>query len=299
VLSAVGSSIDAGPGRVRWAERAARLVEARESQIVLGIDPDPRRLWPTVAAGRGAGEGDVGAAVLAHCVALIDAAGDACVAVKPQLACFERLGPPGARALAGVVSHAHEVGLLVIADGKRGDVPVTASVYAEALTALGADAFTANPLLGIDSLVPMVATGAGVFVLVRTSNPGARDVQDLELASGGPVWHRLAGIVAELGGPAGDGLADVGAVLGATEPGHLARARELMPRAIFLLPGVGAQGGRVEDLAPAFAPGPAGGLISASRSISNAYEDGGGDPAESARAAAHRLRELAWSIQAS
>lgn len=297
----VGANQPRGEGQVvstvgaRWAERVAALVAARESQIVLGLDPDPRALWP----GSGASGGDIGSAVVAHCAALIDAAGEACVAVKPQLACFERLGPAGARALVEVVAHAHGAGLLVIADGKRGDVPVTAKVYAEALTSLRADAFTANPLLGIDALAPLVETGAGVFVLVRTSNPGARDVQDLELAEGGPLWQRLARIVAGLGAAsarAGDGLADVGAVLGATEPGHLARARELMPRAIFLLPGVGAQGGQVEDLAPAFAPGRAGGLVSASRSISGAYEIDAGDPADRARAAAHTLRELAWSL---
>jgi orotidine-5'-phosphate decarboxylase len=292
VTSDTAPNEPADPAGGRWADRVAGLVAERESQIVLGLDPDPRRLWP----GTGSGGRDTGSAVLAHCAALIDAAGDACVAVKPQLACFERLGAPGWTALAAVVEHAHAAGLLVIADGKRGDVPVTASVYADALTSLGADAFTANPLLGIDALAPLVATGAGVFVLVRTSNPGARDVQDLELAEGGPLWHRLARIVAGLGGPAEGGLADVGAVLGATEPGHLERARELMPRAIFLLPGVGAQGGRVEDLAPAFAPGRAGGLVSASRSISSAHEETGGDPADSARAAAHRLRALAWSL---
>ncbi len=292
MANASGSAGLAGASVAGWADRVAGLVARRESQIVLGLDPDPKRLW----RGTGVGDGDAGSAVAAHCAAVIDAAGEACVAVKPQLACFERLGPAGAAALVEVVGHAHAAGLLVIADGKRGDVPVTASVYAEALIGLGADAFTANPLLGIDALTPLVATGAGVFVLVRTSNPGARDVQDLELAEGGPLWHRLAGIVAELGGQGDGGLADVGAVLGATEPGHLARARELMPRAIFLLPGVGAQGGRVEDLAPAFAPGKAGGLVSASRSIASAHEADGGDPADRARAAAHRLRELAWSL---
>jgi orotidine-5'-phosphate decarboxylase len=266
-------------------------VADRESQIVLGLDPDPGRLWPV------AGEGASGARVLAHCRAVIDAVGPACVAVKPQLACFERLGGPGWEALRGVVDHARAAGLLVIADGKRGDVPVTAAVYAEALvTGLGADAFTANPLLGVDALMPLVATGAGVFVLVRTSNPGARDVQDLELAEGGPLWERLARIVAELGRPGPGGLADVGAVVGATEPWHLERARELMPHAVFLLPGVGAQGGRVEDLAPAFGPGRAGGLVTASRSIVGAHESDGGEPGARARAAAERLRELAWSL---
>jgi orotidine-5'-phosphate decarboxylase len=274
-----------------WGDELVRRVADRESQIVLGLDPDPGRLWPV------AGEGASGARVLAHCRAVIDAVGPACVAVKPQLACFERLGGPGWEALRGVVDHARAAGLLVIADGKRGDVPVTAAVYAEALvTGLGADAFTANPLLGMDALAPLVASGAGVFVLVRTSNPGARDVQDVELAEGGPLWERLARIVAELGRPGAGGLADVGAVVGATEPWHLERARELMPHAVFLLPGVGAQGGRVEDLAPAFGPGRAGGLVSASRSIVGAHESDGGEPGASGRAAAERLRELAWSL---
>ncbi len=281
----------AGPRPGRFGEELAGRVERRESQIVLGLDPDPVRLWPA------AGEGTPGERVLAHCRAVIDAAGEACVAVKPQLACFERLGASGWTALEGVVAHARAAGLLVIADGKRGDVPVTAAVYAEAMVGgIGADAFTANPLLGVDALAPLVASGAGVFVLVRTSNPGAGDIQDLELAEGGPLWQRLARIVAELGGLPESGLADVGAVLGATEPWHLARARELMPRAVFLLPGVGAQGGSVEDLAAAFAPGRAAGLVSASRSIVGAHEGDGGEPATSARRAAERLRRLAWSL---
>jgi orotidine-5'-phosphate decarboxylase len=269
----------------------ADRVGRRESQIVLGLDPDPAVLWPA------AGDGDRGERVLAHCRAVIDAVGDACVAVKPQLACFERLGAPGWTALYGVVEHARAAGLLVIADGKRGDVPVTAAVYAEALVdELEADAFTANPLLGLDALAPLVESGAGVLVLVRTSNPGARDVQDLELADGRPLWERLARIVADLGHPGESGLAEVGAVVGATEPWHLSRARELMPHAVFLLPGVGAQGGRVEDLAPAFGPGRAGGLVTASRSIVRAHDADGGDPGASARRAAETLRELAWSL---
>ena len=109
-------------------------------------------------------------------------------------------------------------------------------------------------------------------MLVRTSNPGAADVEDLELADGRHLWERLATLVAGLCGDRRSGLADVGAVVGATVPEHLARMRELMPRAPFLLPGIGAQGGRVEDLAPAFAAGRAGGLVSASRSIARAHE---------------------------
>jgi orotidine-5'-phosphate decarboxylase len=164
---------------------------------------------------------------------------------------------------------------------------------------LGADAFTANPLLGRDSLEPLVeaaaAAGAGCFVLVRTSNPGAAELQD----EGDPPLHeRLARLADEVGaGHTGaSGLSLVGAVTGATEPALLARLRELMPRAVFLLPGVGAQGGRVEALGAAFEPHPAAGLVTASRSIVNAHEERGGDPAEAAAAAAEELRAAAWDV---
>jgi orotidine-5'-phosphate decarboxylase len=292
-----------------FGDTLAQRVAERESQVVLGLDPDPQALWPGMHdAARGLREDASPAwrtavAVHVHCCAVIDAAGPACVAVKPQLACFERLGAPGWEALGDVVEHARNRGLLTIADGKRGDIAVSAQAYAEGLfERLGADLATVSPLLGRDAVEPFVtvarAAGAGVLVLVRTSNPGAADVQDLELASGGPVWERLAGFVEELGaqGVGESGLSDVGAVVGATQPQHLARARELMPHAVLLLPGVGAQGGRVEDLAAAFAPGRAGGLITASRSIAGAHLAAGGDPAEAARAEAERLRAIAWAL---
>ena len=251
--------------------------------------------------------------MLYHCRAVIDATAAACVAVKPQLARFELLGAPGWAALEQVVSYARLRGLLVIADGKRGDIDVTAKAYAGALIGgwetpsgelpgLGADMVTVNPLMGVDAIEPFLAAarsaGAGVLVLVRTSNPGARDIEDLPVAGGGAVWERVAAIVDRLGadGLGASGLSDVGAVVGATEPGHLERARELMPHAPFLLPGVGAQGGRVEDLAPAFAPGPAGGLVSASRSIVDAHRSAGQAPAPAALAEAERLRAIAWGL---
>jgi orotidine-5'-phosphate decarboxylase len=192
---------------------------------------------------------------------------------------------------------------LTIADGKRGDVPVTAAAYAQALvgetptpwgpvSGLSADAFTANPLLGLDALEPLVAAaegaGAGVFALVRTSNPGAADVEDLP-APERPLHERLAELVDGLADRllGGSGLSGMGAVVGATQPEHIARLRELMPRSIFLIPGVGAQGGRPESLGAAFAPGPAAGLVAASRSIASDP-----DPA----AAAERLRAAVWEV---
>lgn len=298
---------------------AGRVAE-RASQIVLGLDPDPARLWPRAVelADRTSDPPAARAAfaVAAHCALAIEAVAEHCVAVKPQLACFERLGAPGWAALAEVVERAHDAGLIVLADGKRGDIDVSAAAYAQALLGetpthfgvvpgLGADALTVNPLLGADSLAPFVSVartaGAGLFVLVRTSNPGAADVQDRELADGaGTVSDRLAALVAELGadGVGRSGLSDIGAVVGATVPARLQALRELMPAAPFLLPGVGAQGGRVQELAPAFAPGRAGGLVSASRGIVRAHEQAGGDPASAARAEAARLRELAWNLAA-
>jgi orotidine-5'-phosphate decarboxylase len=285
-------------------------VAVRESQVVLGLDPDPARLWPQALDGAradGAVAQRAGDAVARHCAAVIDAAGAACVAVKPQLACFERLGAPGWRALRATIAHAHARGLLVIADGKRGDIDVSAAAYAQALAGstptpfgelegLGADAYTASPYMGLDTLRSLRVPGAGMFVLVRTSNPGAADVQDLEARDGERVWEHVARQVHELGSAAGGALHDVGAVVGATAPEHLARARELMPRTPFLLPGIGAQGGRVEDLAPAFAPGRAGGLVTASRSIVAAHEHRGGEPGPAALEEAERLRALAWAL---
>jgi orotidine-5'-phosphate decarboxylase len=220
-------------------------------------------------------------------------------------------GGGGPAALVDVRRAAQAYGLLAIADGKRGDVPVTAAAYAHGLVGttpgpygdvagLRADAFTANPLLGRDSLEPLVAAsaaaGAGCFVLVSTSNPGASDLQDLD-AGGAPLHERIAALVDAIGADhVGDcGLSLVGAVAGATRPERLARLRTLMPRAIFLLPGVGAQGGSAGELEPAFEPHPAAGLVTASRSIVNAYRERGGDPAAGAAAAAEELRALAWN----
>lgn len=225
--------------------------------------------------------------------------------MKPQLACFERLGPPGWAALEDCVGAARDAGLLVVADGKRGDVPVSSAAYAQALfgsvptpfgevQGLGADAATVNLLLGGDALEPLIeaasAAGAGLFALVRTSNPGAADLLDLP-APEAPLHERLAALVAEradrLAGE--NGLSGMGAVVGATDPHHLGRLRELMPAAIFLIPGVGAQGGRPSDLGPALGSHPASILVAASRSIATAA-----DPA----AAAEALRTELWSLTA-
>ena len=314
-------------GHTGFGDRLADCVRRRRSQIVLGLDPDPARLWPEALELAGGTESRTRShpppaeraarAVAAHCRLVLDAAADECVAVKPQVACFERLGAPGWAALQEVVHDATERGLVVIADAKRGDIDISARAYAQAffgatatpfgeVEGLGADALTVSPLLGRDSLAPFIEAarerGAGLFALVRTSNPGAADLQDRELATGGTVSEALARMIHELGEPGvgASGLSDVGAVTGATAPERLEALRALMPRAVWLLPGIGPQGGSGRDLAPAFAPGPAGGLVSASRAIVYAFERGGsgGGPAASARDEAARLRELIWGLYA-
>ena len=262
-----------------FADRLAAAATARRSQLCLGLDP---------------ATGDADAAA-DECIGLIAAAGAACVAAKPQLACFERHGAAGWAALERVVAAAREAGLLVVADAKRGDVPHTASVYAASLIGdegLGADAVTVNPLLGADSLEPWVeaaaAAGAGLFILVRTSNPGAADILDLETADG-PLHERLAQLVAaERRLDGAEGLSGAGAVIGATATDRLARLRELMPRSVFLLPGVGAQGASAADLGPALGAHPASILVPVSRGISAAP-----DP----RTAAEGLRDELWSLR--
>jgi orotidine-5'-phosphate decarboxylase len=289
-----------------FADRLTALVDERRSQVCLGLDPDPAKLLPGTRVesdGDGSPAAQAGRAVAAHCRELIATVGPHCVAIKPQLACFERLGAPGWEALAAAREAAREAGLIFLADGKRGDVPVTAAAYAQALVGstptpwgevagLRADAFTANPLLGRDALEPLVAgceeADAGIFVLVRTSNPGAADLFDVP-SPDTPLHERLALLVDALSPRLlGDcGLSGLGAVVGATEPAHIARLRELMPRSIFLLPGVGAQGGDPALLGAAFAPGPAAAIVSSSRGIAGAP-----DPA----AAAEELRATLWEI---
>lgn len=294
-----------------FADRLSSAVAERQSQIALGLDPDPLRLLPQAVemSGEGTPAERAGRAVAAHCRSLIEAAAPACVAVKLQLACFERLRAPGWRAFQEVVTAARDAGLLVIADGKRGDVPHTAAVYAESMfgpTAtpwgdepeVGVDAITINPLLGRDALAPFVesarSSGGGTFVLVRTSNPGAAELQDAELGDA-PLHVALAKIVAELGaGGVGEcGLSDVGAVVGATRPELVEKLRDAMPHAVLLLPGVGAQGGSVEELRAAFAPGKAAALVTAARSIVGPALESG-DP-RAAHSSAEQLRAATWA----
>jgi orotidine-5'-phosphate decarboxylase len=275
-----------------FADRLAAEVERKRSQLVVGLDPRVD-LLPVELRGD----------VARFSCGLVDAVAPHAVAVKPQLAFFEALGPAGMAAFDEICLYARRAGLLVIADGKRGDIGSTARAYADAYLEgepPRADALTVNPYLGRESVEPYLSAarrnGAGLFVLVKTSNAGG-DVQDVVLKDGKPLWHHVAASVAEWGEDVvGEvGLSAVGAVVGATHPRAVAEARRLMPQTVLLLPGVGAQGGAVADLVRAFQSGPASALVNASRSINYAYRETGGDYREAAGAEAARLKREIWA----
>jgi orotidine-5'-phosphate decarboxylase len=275
-----------------FADRLAAEVERKRSQLVVGLDPNVD-LMPVELRGD----------IARFCCGIVDAVAPHAVAVKPQLAFFEALGAAGMAAFEEVCRYARRAGLLVIADGKRGDIGSTARAYSEAYLEgepPRADALTVNPWLGRDSVEPFLGAvrrgGVGVFVIVRTSNQSG-DLQDAVLSDGRPMWHHVAELVDEWGeGTAGEnGLTSVGAVVGATHPRAVAEARRLMPRTILLLPGVGAQGGSIADLARAFQSGPASALVNAARSVNYAFRESGTDYREAAGAEAARLRQAIWA----
>lgn len=283
-----------------FADRVILRVRARRSHVVVGLDPVLKRIPPCMReeAAREYGRTARGAAaaLLAFNKLIIDAVADQVPAVKPQSAFYEVYGRWGVEAFWETARYARSRGLLVIADVKRGDIGSTAEAYAAAYLGdpdpleawadpdQSVDSLTVNPYLGSDGLVPFVRRckdrGTGVFVLVKTSNPSAGDLQDQELASGGTVARQVAGLVNRLGADLVGtfGYSAVGAVVGATYPRDLARYRQEMPRALILVPGYGAQGGTGADVVYAFNPDGLGALVNASRSIIFAYEKVSSDP---------------------
>jgi orotidine-5'-phosphate decarboxylase len=237
-----------------------------------------------LADGQSADWAQRAAAVERFCCEVIDVVASLVPAVKAQAAFFEQLGPPGMAALGHVLQYAKQKGLMAIFDGKRNDIGPTAQAYAEGIlgrdgqSPWGADALTVSPYLGADSLEPFVQVaqkrGAGVFVLVKTSNPGGGMFQDL-LADGRPLYRHVAAYVEELAQrTAGTcGYGSVGAVVGATYPQQLAQLRSEMPHTWFLIPGYGAQGGSARDVAAAFDQRGTGAVVNNSRGIIFAYRN--------------------------
>ncbi len=259
-----------------FTDQLSAAVRRLASPVVVGLDPRWEQLPESFRASGDASWDAQARAYAAFCSGVVDVVASLVPAVKIQAAFFEELGPAGMVAMAEVVAHAHKRGLLVILDGKRNDIGSTAVAYARGYlgreSAWQADALTISPYLGDDSLTPFVEVaaerGGGLYVLVKTSNPGGGMLQDL-IADGKKIYRRVARHVELLATEtAGDcGYGSVGAVVGATYPEQLAELRAAMPHTWFLIPGFGSQGGTAADVAAAFDDHGRGGIVNNSRGI--------------------------------
>ncbi len=279
---------------------ADRLIEAimkKNNPTVMGLDPVMAYVPPQLIAAAQAEHADpllaACQAILAFNQGLIDAVCDIVPAVKPQLAFYEALGPQGMAVFAKTCAYAKEKGLIVIADAKRGDIGSTASAYAAAyldqttraqtssLQAYNIDAITLNAYLGIDGIAPFIqmhqSNHSGCFILVRTSNPSAGDLQDLKLEDGRLVFEAMADLVQTWGENliGAWGYSAVGAVVGATWPDQAKKLRQRMPKTFILVPGYGAQGATGDDVAVNFDQNGRGAIVNASRSLMCAWQKQG------------------------
>jgi len=264
---------------IQFSDRLADAIDKAGSPACVGLDPVFEKLPEELRRGAPSPP----AAIERFCLGVLDEVAGIVPVVKPQSACFERYGSAGVAVLERVIVAARERSLLVVLDAKRGDIGVTAEHYAVA--AFGdennpqpcphaADALTLSGYLGADTLTPLMRPGHGVFVLVRTSNPGSDATQAHRLADGRSVAVMIADMVVQLGKErmGRRGLSDVGAVVGATKASEGRELRERMPNQVFLVPGYGAQGGTIDDVRQlvrtcARSMGELGVLVNASRSV--------------------------------
>lgn len=263
-----------------FSDRLVESIRAAGAPTCVGLDPVYEKLPDALRARTD----DPVEAIEQFCLTVIESIAGLCAAVKLQSACFERHGIAGLRLLRDLTLAAHTRALPVILDAKRGDIGISAQHYAHAVFGAdtshplgGADALTISGYLGPDTIEPFFHPGRGLFVLVRTSNPGSDAVQALKLADGRTVAEMMADHVATLGDKhiGRHGYSDIGAVVGATKSQDGAALRARMPRQIFLLPGFGAQGGTADDIRPMLDSRPecgGGVLVTASRSVIYAFE---------------------------
>jgi orotidine-5'-phosphate decarboxylase len=259
---------------VSFADRLIEAVRAKATPLCVGIDPFADKIPVLFGDAR-----EDAAAVLKFSAEIINIARTHAAVIKPQLGLYEQFGEMGYATARLVTEQARATGLIVILDAKRGDIGTTAEGYARATLGgppgFDADCVTINPYLGLDTLTPFIDRAAesdkGVAVLVRTSNPGAGDVQDLQVG-GAPVWRRVAEMLSPLqerlmGASGWSGLM---AVAGATYPEEARSLREALPHSLFLVPGYGAQGASAADAVSGFvknARGLEGGVVSSSRAV--------------------------------
>lgn len=263
-----------------FSDRLLEQCQKKKSLVLVGIDPRLDQLPPNiqlVAEKEGAAK-----AFEIFGRDIIDAVKDIAVAVKPQIAFYEVLGAPGFKAFQTTLLYAKEKGLLTISDAKRGDIGSTAEAYAEAYLSdnavFSSDAVTINGYLGKDGITPFLkycgSSGKGVYILVKTSNPGSGDFQDKILNDGKKVFEVVAEKVAEWGKDyiGTSGYSAVGAVVGATWPEEARKLRTIMPSTPFLIPGYGAQGGSGKDAVVSMDKNGLGGIVNSSRGIIFAYK---------------------------
>ncbi|MFV1964606.1 MAG: orotidine-5'-phosphate decarboxylase [Pirellulaceae bacterium] len=260
-----------------FADRLEAAVRRCGNPVLVGLDPRFGQLPSALTSAADPNNlDDVAAAYCTFCKGVIDVVASLVAVVKPQAAFFEQVGPAGMHALGEVIAYARERGLLVILDGKRNDIGSTAAAYADAYLGVespwAADALTVSPYLGDDSLAPFVEIaderGAGIFVLVKTSNPGGGLFQDL--VCGQHTVYQIVGRHIEslaASTQAACGYGAVGAVVGATYPEQLSELRSVMPHAWILVPGFGAQGATAKAVAGAFDARGLGAVVNSSRGI--------------------------------
>lgn len=278
-----------------FADRLQAAIDTKGAPVCAGLDPRPdwipASFFDASMQAHGRTPAAIRAAVKAFCMEVLELVAPYVPATKPQVAFFEALGPEGLTDFSALCARARELGLLVIADVKRGDIGSTAEAYAQSLFGAAAvqgvniesmhvDAATINPYLGADGVLPFIdrahAEGAGVYILARTSNPGSAEFQQLELKQGGSAVDEVARRISAWGAASigQSGYSDVGAVVGATHSDAAARLRELMPHTPFLVPGWGAQGGSAETVRACFDSRGRGALVNSSRGVMHAYAAG-------------------------
>ena len=274
-----------------FADRLLRSISMKGNPCVVGLDPRLDLMPAFVRSREGRIEEAIRRTIVDFHKIILEVVAPLVPAVKLQAAFYEQYGIPGLNAFVDTIQLAREMKLVVVVDAKRNDIASTAEAYANAFLGrtdifgtkkaiFDVDCITVSPFLGRDSLQPFVDAcgeyGKGIFVLVKTSNPGSVDLQDQELAiTREPLYNRLAETVDELGSKmvGESGYSAIGAVVGATFPEEAVNLRRIMPRALILVPGYGAQGGTADDAMPCFNSDGLGAVINASRSITYAHRD--------------------------
>lgn len=295
-------------------------IKETDNPTVIGLDPRYEMLprcvvdkYPKTLEG-------IAQAIVEYNKKLIDLTCDIIPAVKPQIAFYEMYGIPGMQAFKETCEYAKQKGMVVIADIKRGDIGSTAQGYSNAYlgkTKIGdveksiydIDFVTVNPYMGTDCVKPFIDDckkyNKGLFILVKTSNPSSGELQDIKLENGKEVYKEVAELVEKWGEEfvGENGYSSIAAVVGATYPEQLKQIRKIAPHTYFLIPGYGAQGGRVEDIALGFDENKLGGIVNASRSLMCAYKSDKWkdefkekDYAQATRAEAIRMRDELNSV---